>query len=444
MQKSQYTLFYPVDEWNNNYLAYNTLFRTAALISSQVKKLVEDDTNKDNIPLPLKDKLLKLGILVANKEDDLKKLRNIVDTGYNPGYFFPVIAYTAKCNLRCVYCFEEEIDRSVSMKPEVATQTVKWMRDYILENGPFSRLHLGLFGGEPLLDIKTANYFIDESRIIADELEMEFVFNLTTNGILMKREIISEFAKKGLAAVQVTLDGPPKIHDKRRKFNNGKGTFKLILKNLLDISDIDQITISLEVNIDKQNIDYFGELLDILDQNGLRDRLRLVPELTLETPSCIGIKDHHCNKYTMKQKEVIEGFIKVLKEVSRHKFHIPEIIGISYPCIFVERHHYVIDFYGNIYKCSFTIGNQDFVVGNIFKGFNWKNEDMLSSKNVIDICYEKKCSYIPICGGGCRYTAWIDTGSYHDLNCNKDILDDVLPLSLRQYFTGNCTPFKLD
>ncbi len=444
MQKSQWALFYPVDEEGNNYLAYNTLLRTAAIISGQSKKRLEESTNIDRIPSSLREKLLRIGILTISEEYDQRELKDTLSIGQNSDTFFPVIALTAKCNLHCVYCFEEGVDRSVSMKPEVAAKIVNWLKNYILENGPFSRIHLGLFGGEPLMDLKVAHYFIDEMTAIADELGIKFVFDLTTNGILMKRSTIEEFIKKGLQAVQVTLDGPPFIHNIRRRFKNGRGTFDLILKNLIDISDIDKLTITLEVNLDEQNIDHFGKLLDILAQNGLRDKLRLVPEPTLETMSCIGRIDHHCSKYAMKGKRLIEAYIKILEEVSSRGFHTPEIIGVSYPCIFIEKHHYVIDFYGNIYRCSFTIGNTEFIVGNVFSGFNWKNEDMLSSKNVIQTCFEKNCSYIPICGGGCRYEAWANTGNYHCVNCKKELIQEILPLSLRQYFTGRCTPYESD
>ncbi len=439
MIKSQCTIFYPLDQINNNYLVYNTLFRTAAIVSGKVKELIEENKYLDKIPPNLKEKLLQMGILVSSKEDDQKRLIDSLNKGRNPDYFFPVIAFTAKCNLKCVYCFEEGIDQSISMTPEVASKTVQWMKDYVSQNGHFSRIHLALFGGEPLLDMENATYFIDETAAIANELGMKFVFNLTTNGVLMKRKTIEEFVKKGLQGIQVTLDGPPSIHNIRRKFKNGKGTFDIILQNILDIADIDKIIITLEVNIDEQDINSFGELLDILAKNGLRDRLRLVPEPTLETMSCIGFKDHHCNKYVLKGKRLTEAYIRILQEISSRGFHIPEVIGVSYPCIFGERHHYVIDFYGNIYKCSFTIGNKDFIVGNVFDGFNWRNKDIISSKNVINACYEKKCSFVPICGGGCRYEAWAKTGSYHSMNCKKEMIETILPLSLKQYFIGHNT-----
>lgn len=443
MQRSQCAVVYSLDEAGNNYLVYNTLFRTAAIINGKLKKLLEDSTDIDKIPVDLKEKLLKIGILTPDEKESQKNLRDTLNNGYNPEFFFPVIAFTAKCNLQCVYCFEEGADRSISMTPEVAAETVKWMKNYIAQNGTFSQIHLGLFGGEPLLDINNANYFIDETAAIANERGMEFSFSLTTNGVLMKRKIIEEFVRKGLQGIQVTLDGPPSIHDTRRKLKNGSGTFNLILQNLLAISDLEEITIGVEVNIDEHNIDYFGEMLDILAQNGLRDRLRLEPEPTLETMSCIGIKNHHCNKYALKGKRLTEAYIKILQEASRQRFHIPEIIGISYPCIFSEKHHYVIDYYGNIYKCTFTIGNKDFIVGTVFNGFNWRCDDILSSRKVIDTCYKKNCSYIPICGGGCRYEAWAKTGSYHSINCKKEIIETILPLSLKQYFIGHHTPNEL-
>jgi uncharacterized protein len=426
-----------------SYLAYNTLLRTAATLNWKLKNLIEDGENIDTLPPSISHKLLKIGILSQGDKEDEKKLEEVLTEGYNPDYFFPVIAYTAKCNLNCVYCFEEGVDRSVSMSPAIVEATIMWMKKYVIENGPFGQIHMGLFGGEPLIDVKTAHYIIDAMRDFARSRNMELAFDLTTNGVLMKKNVIEGLVEKGLQSIQITLDGPPRIHDARRKFRNGEGTFEIILENLKDAAEIEELALSVEVNIDRQNIEHFGELLSILADNGLKDRIRLSPEPTLETQACIGRKEHHCSRHVLKGSDLINAFKKVMEEVSRHGFHTPEIVGVSYPCIFVEQHHYVIDFHGDIYRCSFTIGNRDFIVGNVTSGFNWKNQDMLSSRNVIKNCMEKKCGFVPICGGGCRYEAWANTGSYHSLNCKKDIIQAILPLSLRQYFIGQCTPLKL-
>jgi len=67
--------------------------------------------------------------------------------------------------------------------------------------------------------------------------------------------------------VQVTLDGPPEVHDRRRPLANGRGTFNQILENLIVLGGLaPQVHVALRVNFDKTNFMYVPQLLDILPQ----------------------------------------------------------------------------------------------------------------------------------------------------------------------------------
>jgi uncharacterized protein len=434
MRKSKFTLMYPLDGNARQYLVYNTFHRTAAVVSSAAWECLHSDNLLNRLPVEQQETLAELGMLAPEDDEEWHDLRNALTKGNKSDCFFPVLAYTARCNMDCVYCFQEGMDRDARMTPDIAAATIDWMRAYMQRNGPFTRLCVSLFGGEPLADMELTNYFVTKCEKLAAECSASLVFNLTTNGLLMDRHIAEDLFSRGLRAVQVTLDGPARIHDARRMRNGGQGTFQTILENLVSIAGIDGLAISLEANLDEQNIKYFGELLDVLASHGLQDRLSLVPEPTLETMACLGQRDHHCNRYLLKGYRLIEAFRLILREAYARGFHLPEVIGVSYPCSFVERHHYIVDFYGRLYRCSLAIGNPEFVVGNVVDGFNWRNEDMLASSQVMNSCVEKGCAYLPICGGGCRYEAWVKTGNYLGENCKKPIIDALLPLSLMQHF----------
>ena len=81
-----------------------------------------------------------------------------------------------------------------------------------------------------------------------------------------------------------------------------------------------------------------------------------------------------------------DAFIAAVTAIGEKGFRMPEMVGVYYPCIFVQRHHVVIDWSGDIYKCSFTIGNHEMRAGDISVGFNDNNKKMLESVKTVEWC----------------------------------------------------------
>jgi uncharacterized protein len=457
---SRFNIFVRLDD--DEYLLYNTLTHASSLIPVSLVKCFGWNTTTgsglhrslkgngpgihqnlpilSNFPNSLLDVMTEKGFIVSDIHEDYERLDKFLKTGYNPDTFYPVIAYTSRCDLACSYCFEEGINRNTQQSEYTIEKTLFWIEKYLKDKGPFKGVNLGLFGGEPLLDIKMGQQFIDGVKEISNSYGINFDFGVTTNGTHLKRDLIEKWYKDGLNYVRVTLDGPRNIHDARRFKLSGKGTYDLILNNLVEISDIDGIRIGIEINIDNQNAYCLDGLLDDIEKFGLKHRVELTPEQTLETltSSCgsgDSTKAHHCNKHCLEGSKLSKAFVYVVDRIIERGFSLPEFIGVYYPCVFVQKHHLVIDWSGDMYKCSFTMGNKEMCVGNVSDGLNAKNEDMLGAKDVIDYCKNRECAYIPICGGGCRYESWNKTGSFIEVNCKADLIDAISPKTLKAFFT---------
>jgi len=415
----------------------------------------------------LEDTLSELHFLVEDDRDEWKDLDRFLAEGYQPKTFCPVIAVTASCNLDCIYCFEEgAVDRRDRISSTNSGKVVQWLEDYVIKNSELERLSLGLFGGEPLLYPQACEYFIREANSVADRHNLSFDFGITTNGTRLSRDLVIDWRQKGLSFIRVTLDGPKKIHDERRPFRGKKksGSFDLILQNLKSISDLEGFEIEIEINVDNENYKYVPELLDILADNGLRDRISVVPEQTFESlasagkatgcgagacGSCSLEKEHKASdnfqakigeskewfsKFLLKENDLSEAFVFAVSAIGQKKFRMPEMVGVYYPCIFVQKHHVVIDWSGDLYKCSFTMGNSEMRAGDVVQGFNENNERMLASVSTVEWCKERRCAYIPLCGGGCRYEAFNSSGSYEVPNCKAELIDAVLPKTVPYFF----------
>ena len=85
----------------------------------------------------------------------------------------------------------------------------------------------------------------------------------------------------------------------------------------------------------------------------------------------------------------------------------------------------VIDPLGMIYKCPAMVGRPQFVVGEIKENdLNWRHIEFMTMKTW-KLCLE--CPYVPMCGGGCRFEAFLaNKGDYTRLACHKEYYDKYL------------------
>lgn len=146
---------------------------------------------------------------------------------------------TQSCNFRCAYCpyTTAEFDNQRShgakqMSFEVAKKSIDFFAEHSKEQNDVA---IGFYGGEPLLRFDLIKQIVDYSEKVF--MGKGILFTLTTNGSLLNEEIV-EFLEEHEFNLMISLDGPPEIHNKSRKFaSTGKGTFETIENNLRKINE---------------------------------------------------------------------------------------------------------------------------------------------------------------------------------------------------------------
>jgi uncharacterized protein len=136
-----------------------------------------------------------------------------------------------ECNLRCKYCFAEDIisagadSVSARMSPETAKRAV----DFLI-SGSADREHLEMdfFGGEPLLAWETVVQTIAYAKETGAKHGKKFKFTITTNGLLLDGEKIA-FINAEMSNVVLSLDGRKETNDRLRSCYNHKGSYDLVL-----------------------------------------------------------------------------------------------------------------------------------------------------------------------------------------------------------------------
>ena len=107
----------------------------------------------------------------------------------------------------------------------------------------------------------------------AKELGIDYDARLITNGTLMTKRVSRELMNQlGIVWIDITLDGPRAVHDKRRGTRKGAGTYDWITRNIADFFEVRgskrTTRLTLRCNVDARNAGAAKELIDHLESLG--------------------------------------------------------------------------------------------------------------------------------------------------------------------------------
>lgn len=137
------------------------------------------------------------------------------------------LSLTQRCNLSCAYCYAGKTE-GADMSESTLRRSLERVLEYLPPKAP---LEVAFFGGEPLLRfdlIETAVAFLRSHPAAAGRA---LSLRLTTNGTRLSEEMLA-FLTAEQVAVCVSVDGPPGLHDARRQFRGGRGSYATVVRNI--------------------------------------------------------------------------------------------------------------------------------------------------------------------------------------------------------------------
>lgn len=171
------------------------------------------------------------------------------------------------CNMHCSYCFADHGEYHAApqmMDRRTAEKAVDLLAG--LTTKPF--LYVYFFGGEPLLNKDVILHTVRYTNAKAAELGKNTMFGITTNGTILDDEILNCFNENKFA-VLVSLDGPKETHDKQRCLTDGTGSFDLVQRNLLRLSECSNIFLGCRATTTAENSS-LREVVSFLDKLPLK------------------------------------------------------------------------------------------------------------------------------------------------------------------------------
>lgn len=343
------------------------------------------------------------------------------------------IDLTEACNLACDYCFTCSKHKKRSITEEMATRIIDW---WVPQTDTTQNTQLGFWGGEPLLEwglIKKLVYYTND---LCKKLERKPIdeFGGTTNGLLYTPDKV-EWCIKHKSLFMVSLDGIQPVQDKHRILPSGKGSWKIVDKNLreaIKIAPYQKIRSSLSddtIEYFFENIQYFVDDLGITDlafspvfenkwnQKSL-DILAEQFELTInyvikKAKEGTTIRLKHLND----EANMISGRTPRNPCGAGNGYSGWSIDGFMFPCHRFNKHGISTK---ERSKLSTIIARPK---GDSFEYCNkeWRNEFINWKNNVPRQCVDCNIFDKSVCNGGCYAINWDLTGSLYkqsDSICN--------------------------
>lgn len=423
MYLTKHLIYFEID--SSRTLLINTLSGAVDKVSNDIASKLRDVNNKGTSKIDfelesnVRDHLKQRGYLFETPDDEQTFFLELYDkskrlSGQNPVKF--VICPTYSCNLACTYCYEGDLgSKNKAILNETQLSSIFSSIDKIRDDRSISKWFFELFGGEPFLN--STKPIIE--KIFHELQERQENLAIVTNGtnIISFKELIEKY-RNIIDSIQITLDGPKIIHDARRKYVNGRGSFEEIVRGIDFLLEIG-IHVRLRVNIDKENIYYLPQFITFVErknwsfyQNFLCD----IAPVTFHTSHVRSVNNLNEDQAVRIILDMFPDMVQLRKVFNFGMFrvlnHISSVIepARQYMSVLPAFHYceantlecYVFGPDNYIYACPDAIVDKKYSIGTYYPDLEIdKNKQSYWKRNILSIPKCKECEVATFCGGGC-------------------------------------------
>lgn len=427
IKPSQYNFIFTLSNSMNSILLYNSrtnaLLRISGETADNIRSVISNSKNVGILNEILINELEIGGFLVNQELDEIKSLK-IADrrAKFNTSKFTMTIAPTLSCNFNCPYCYQTHTNQTMTKEN---LNDLKRFMDSLINDRKIKQLSVSWYGGEPLLVknmlFELQEYFYTKS---ADN-GIIYQSGLVTNGYLLDEDTAKKLKETGTNFIQITLDGNKELHDKRRVLKNGSPTFERIYENIKTAAKyFEQIT--LRVNVDKENLNAFESIVEILENDGLIPKVQPYPaQVDALTDAC-----SHISANCLTHDEFALYEVEIGKNLLDQEKDFASYPSIGVGCGGVCDNSAVIGPQGFIYKCWNDVGVSEKSVGRLVgdsfilndKITEWLGYDLFEFEEC------RNCGFLPICLANCQYEAIVSKHSNKKCTTLKQNLEYILKM----------------
>jgi uncharacterized protein len=268
-----------------------------------------------------------------------------------------------------------------------------------------NRLHISWFGGEPLYGWEAVEDLAPFFAEIAEEHDVPFGTNMTTNGYLLTKDIADKLFSWNIRQFQITIDGLSEHHDHSRIGRDGSPTFQRIFDNLKALAQSDDtFHVVLRINFGQNNSKDLSKFVDVLSAEFSNDhRFSLFLKAVGKWG---GPNDAQLDICGVDEAKHIQR--DIMEQARRQGLHFGSLRDAapmgSHACYAARPYNFLIGATGKVMKCTIVLDKDDYnVVGQITpEGILNLNNDRMSLWT--EPAFEQdtkccKCVMLPNCQG---------------------------------------------
>jgi uncharacterized protein len=313
------------------------------------------------------------------------------------------LALTEQCNLRCKYCgymskYTNQEYKLKEMPRNIAFKAI----DLLATNSHESDLlHLGFYGGEPLLKFNLIKECVEYWK---ENYPFRMpIFYITTNAMLLGNEEISTYLIDHNFHLTISLDGSKEIHDKFRLDKSDSPSFNKVFENVVKFYKKDPKffkthvifnSVVTSVTGNKKQYDYLAKLCKsnvmLIDVSPTKFFLEFLKKEKTEKPFRFNPE-----QYFFVYQSVLNDAVKFHKALLNNEYALDIFPGGF--CTPGIRKNFVMPS-GKIIICERVNEKEEvFCLGNVFEGLDVKKIRKLLKKTLEKTQKCKSCWAAKFC-----------------------------------------------
>lgn len=308
---------------------------------------------------------------------------------------------TTACNLNCKYCYEGSEKKYMIMDFDMANQCIEYILSTLAEE---SLLIIQFHGGEPLLNYSMLKYMI-VSLLKNKNKSQKIMFGITTNATLLNQDKVKFLSKYMNYGFSISIDGNKEVNDKMRVYDDGYGTYDLIIENIKKALEYNP-NIRCRMTFTSQTVNKLCESVYHLVKIGAH-QIVSIPDYfdkgwTEETLLIYGQQLKEIKRIYLERNLYLKNIeITLLKN---NIFKKTKCSG-GYDSIHISPN-------GELYPCIYVVGNPKYKIGTIYSGIHIEILEQISKVNDKLIIECDGCNNYRNCNSvRCRYLNELLTGN---------------------------------
>lgn len=392
----------------------------------------ENQINIDGMPKDLLVDLFYGEFITSNRAEQFNQIRRRFRDARVDTPMVLTVTTTLDCNLGCYYCYQDRSSAQLE-SADVKTLVLETKRRLLLSQK--KSLHVDWYGGEPLQN----QAFIEESSFalqsMCREISVAYRASIISNGTLWPKDVQSFISRHVINQVQISFDGIGATHDKIRRLIKRKPEIEVESSFSLAVELIDQLSKCVRVdarfNINKKNINQAINFIRMAEGRGWFSTsfpVVIQPARVSDYSERSSFMKSH--KLTLAEFDTVRAKIRAIAHgnFSVEESEVPN--GYPFPrtsvCAALAHDSYVLGADRKIFRCGLQVSEPHRAVGEIENTqpispaiaktlsrvipISSRTEDHKLQEiqtawwQEFDPCDQptcSKCSFLPICMGGC-------------------------------------------